>query len=58
MDEGSPFVLRWDWDGDATGGGRLEMYSFSESELDDSATYVLEGSVYLPICLFPFLFWP
>lgn len=48
MDEGSTFVLLWDWDGDATGVGKLNMYSFSASSLDDSVTYVLEGLSFLP----------
>lgn len=43
MDEGTTFVLKWGWDGDATATGILDMYSFTLDDSGESMTYTLEG---------------
>lgn len=43
LDEGSTFVLKWDWDGDASIAGKLSLYSFNITDTDSSRIDVLEG---------------
>ncbi len=43
MDEGTTFVLKWEWDGDSTGIGELDMYLFTLDDSGTSQTNILEG---------------
>ncbi|KAI0432036.1 hypothetical protein F5Y09DRAFT_172816 [Xylaria sp. FL1042] len=55
MNEGSTFVLTWEWDGDASGVGELDVYFFT---LDDSATSqssVLEDKLNLTMGRYPWV---
>ncbi|KAI1275401.1 hypothetical protein F5Y07DRAFT_175446 [Xylaria sp. FL0933] len=55
MNEGTTFVLAWEWDGDASGVGELDLLFFT---LDDSATSqssVLEDKLNLTIGRYPWV---
>ncbi|KAI8946335.1 hypothetical protein F4801DRAFT_593436 [Xylaria longipes] len=39
MDEGTTFVVKWAWDGDATGVGQLAMSSFKKGDTSSIMTY-------------------
>ncbi|KAI0467476.1 hypothetical protein F4859DRAFT_245770 [Xylaria cf. heliscus] len=55
MDEGTTFVLKWEWDGDATGVGILNMVSFKIGDLDSSMTYRLEDKLNLTMGRYPWV---
>ncbi|KAI1748119.1 hypothetical protein F4782DRAFT_551253, partial [Xylaria castorea] len=46
MDEGTTSVFKWEWDGDATGVGQLDMSSFRIGDLSSGMDYQLEGITY------------
>ncbi|TGJ87600.1 hypothetical protein E0Z10_g1163 [Xylaria hypoxylon] len=55
MDEGTTFVLKWEWDGDASGVGQLDMSSFT---LDGSGTAqndILEDKLNLTMGRYPWV---
>ncbi|KAI0453392.1 hypothetical protein F5B21DRAFT_288358 [Xylaria acuta] len=58
MDEGTTFVLKWEWDGDATGVGILDMASFKIGDVDSSMTYQLEDKLNLTMGRYPWVVKP
>ncbi|KAI3330675.1 hypothetical protein F4824DRAFT_333267 [Ustulina deusta] len=55
MDEGTTFVLKWEWDGDSTGIGELDMYLFTLDDSGTSQTNVLEDKLNLTMGRYPWV---
>ncbi|KAI0439083.1 hypothetical protein F4803DRAFT_554435 [Xylaria telfairii] len=53
MDEGTTFVLKWGWDGDANATGILDMASFTLDDSGESMTYTLEDKLNLTMGSYP-----
>ncbi|KAI1178946.1 hypothetical protein F4777DRAFT_41501 [Nemania sp. FL0916] len=47
LDEGSTFVVKWTWNGDATGIGMLNMTTFNASDVTNSQSAILEDKLNL-----------
>ncbi|KAI0540406.1 hypothetical protein GGR58DRAFT_499211 [Xylaria digitata] len=55
MDEGTTFVLKWEWDGDASGVGELHMSSFTLGDSSSSQYHILEDKLNLTDDRYPWV---